>query len=267
MVQEGPDIIGARVDIEELCRMVLVHLDALHGLVGAIQQLHHDIAVLNAAELQEDGGVFIHVLCLDASLELMRHQAIDVRKGCRVHLKAVFRPWMPVGNDFVLSQLRGHWSEFEGRPIPEAVNLGIEMDSRCVHTLQGRRHLDEDATVGVYSGRNGVGRLQGLDRIDAVVRLLALFLLLLLFLPVFEGFLLFLQTLLIRRLGQSLDGVGLHDEMSQGVCHHVVHLKPERVLIDKQRVAKPVGQRVFLGIALNEESPVGIEVHASDDGQ
>ena len=38
-------------------------------------------------------------------------------------------------------------------------------------------------------------------------------------------------------------------------------------MVDQQRIAQPIGDRVFLGIAFNDESVITVEVESMDDGQ
>ena len=55
--------------------------------------------------------------------------------------------------------------------------------------------------------------------------------------------------------------------MVESVGHVILHGEAQRVLIDKHGVAQPVGDGVLLGVALDDEGAVGLEVEAADDGR
>ena len=174
---------------------------------------------------------------------------------------------MPVDHHLIAAQHRVAPVELEGRPIPERVYLGIEMDGRRIECSQRRGTLEEHTAVGIHRLRHLILYRQGLGREDAVVRLLVLLFLVLFLLPLLYLLLLGFQSLGIRCLGHQLKGVCLGDQLTQRVRHQVLHRHLQRVLVDQQRVAQPVSQCILLGGTFQDKRGVGIEIQATENGQ
>ena len=195
------------------------------------------------------------------------HQSVDVQKGGRVDLKAVFHVGLPLSIDLETADGSFHRSHLTAGIIPQGVDLQIEVYCRRIARCQWRGHFYGYLLVGRHSlGYHNVG-LQGLSGIDRVIGLFTVFLLFLFLLPFLyllgELFLAFL----VGRLCQHVEGVCLTDQIAQGVGHHIADLHTEGVLVDEHRVTQPVVYGVLFLVRLNDEGRVGLKVHTLDDGQ
>ena len=59
----------------------------------------------------------------------------------------------------------------------------------------------------------------------------------------------------------------MFNEHTQRIRHLISKIHSQRVLVHQQRVAQPIGDRVFLRISLHNEGIVAIEIQTTDDGQ
>ena len=141
------------------------------------------------------------------------------------------------------------------------------MDGGGVTTHQRVRHLNDHLLVRQHYRRYLDAWLQRLDRIDGVIGLVTLLFLLLFLLPLLDLLCLLFHPLLVGCLGQHLEGIGLTDEVTQSVCHHITDLHTKRVLIDECCIAQPVVDGVLLFTRLNDKGTVSLEVQSLDGGQ
>ena len=71
--------------------MVGFHSTDCYHLVAFVYQLYHDSSTVSIpADIHKERGIVVERLHLDALLEGLACQAIDVHNGCTIHLKAIF---------------------------------------------------------------------------------------------------------------------------------------------------------------------------------
>ena len=291
-VDDETGIIFALLEVEKLCCAVACHGCLLYGLVVAVEQLHEAGCAVHAADVEEQRAVGIERWHLEALLYRGRLKAVDVGKGCRVDLQAVFNVRPPLADQLKLAlhlqavpvgccrcPIAGRCcrvafqllvlqrSEEEARVIPQRVVLGVEMNFRCVHPCQRHAKRELYVAVGVKVGRGFQLHVYLFSREHRVVTFAALLQLGLLLLPVVHLLLEVFHASLIGLLRQQFERVGLAHDVSERVGHVVSKLNVERVAVNEGCVSEPVGYGVETCRRLHHEGVLLVKVEASDHGQ
>ena len=133
--------------------------------------------------------------------------------------------------------------------------------------LQRRGHLNLDLRIRIHLLRNLEGRLQRLRRKNRVIGLLTFLFPILCLLPFLYLLGQFPLTLGIRCLCQCIESIGLTDEVTKRIRHHIGHLHAQGILIDQGCIAQPIMDGVLLFLGLDDEGTISIKVQAFDDRQ
>ena len=233
-----------------------------YGSVAFVEQLQQAVPARHALQGHHQRAVLVYGRNANTLFVLPGNPSVDVCKGSRIHLKTVFMSRIPRTDKFQGTRSARLSTELILRPIPQGINLFVEMNPGRIGLFYRRRHFKRRVLVRVHLRGDIKLHLQGCC---GHLRLIAF--------PPFPGLLLFLlplvvfllptlQTTGVWNLREYLQRVALRNKPSHTVGRIVSNLHTQRVLVDKSGVTEPVGDGVLVQTGFRDESIPGIEIEA-----
>ena len=145
-IYDETHVILLRFQIIEL-RHAIHRLHLLHHLILGIKKLHQEWLVVERSDVDQQGAVGIQRVDLEALLDRLGSQSINILKGSRIHLQTVFYIRAPLAPQFISSV--SCRQKFHRCPIPEGIMLGIKMDGGSICLCQRSWEGEEDVPVGI----------------------------------------------------------------------------------------------------------------------